>query len=66
MPDFGMWRELVAAICLMLVIEGIMPFLNPARWRRLVTTMTGIDDGPLRLAGFASMIVGTLMLYLIN
>lgn len=61
-----MWRELGTAFCLMLVLEGIIPFLYPARWRRLVASLAEIDDRKLRLAGLTSMVAGTLLLYLIN
>ena len=61
-----MLHELAIAFCLMLVLEGIIPFLYPARWRSLVAALAGINDNTLRMAGFTSMVVGTLMLYLIN
>lgn len=61
-----MWRELGIAVCLMLVLEGIIPFLYPARWRRLVASLAEIDDRKLRLAGLASMVTGTVLLYLVN
>lgn len=62
----NMWRELAIAVCLILVLEGIVPFLYPARWRRLVAGLAEIDDRSLRLAGLASMIAGTVLLYMIN
>lgn len=61
-----MWQDLGAAFCLMLVIEGIMPFLNPRRWRNLVATIAVIDDKTLRLFGLFSMLLGTGLLYLIR
>lgn len=61
-----LWRELAIAFCLMLVLEGIIPFLYPARWRSMVTALADIEDRSLRLAGLASMIAGTFLLYLIN
>jgi uncharacterized protein YjeT (DUF2065 family) len=61
-----MWHELLVAFCLMLVLEGIVPFLYPDRWRSLVAALAQIDNNKLRTIGLASMIVGTLLLYLIN
>lgn len=61
-----MWQELGIAFCLVLVLEGILPFLCPARWRRLVAVLAEIDDRSLRRAGLASMLAGTVLLYLIN
>ena len=50
----------------MLVIEGIIPFLYPSRWRDLVAKLAIFDDRQLRIAGLFSMLVGTGLLYLIN
>jgi hypothetical protein len=61
-----MWHELGVALCLVLVIEGIVPFLYPHRWKEMVAMLAGIDDGNMRIAGFASMMIGTVCLYLIN
>ena len=61
-----MWQELGIALCLVLVIEGIMPFLFPRRWREMAMMLSDIDDSTMRIAGLASMLLGTGMLYLIN
>ena len=56
-----MWHDLAVAFCLMLVIEGIMPFLSPAGWRAMVLSVTGMSDRALRV-----MVAGTTLLYAIN
>ncbi|MGA0935739.1 MAG: DUF2065 domain-containing protein [Pseudohongiellaceae bacterium] len=61
-----MWREIGIAISLMLVIEGIMPFLYPGRWRQLVAMLADIDNATLRLIGLGSMVTGIVLLYLVN
>ena len=61
-----MWREIGIAFSLMLIIEGIIPFLYPGRWRQLVATLADIDNATLRLVGLGSMIAGIILLYLIN
>lgn len=61
-----MWEELGKALCLMLVLEGIMPFLYPGRWRRLVATLAMVNDRQLRIMGLASMLLGAGLLYLIR
>lgn len=61
-----MLHELAVAFCLMLVIEGILPFVAPARWRHLLEAVEQVDNGTLRLIGLASMLTGTGLLYLIN
>lgn len=61
-----MWQELGVALCLVLVIEGIIPFLYPRRWRQMVMTLADVSDRDMRIAGFMSMVVGSGLLYLIN
>ena len=61
-----MWQELGVALCLVLVIEGIIPFLYPWRWRQMVMTLADVSDRDMRIAGFMSMVVGSGLLYLIN
>lgn len=61
-----MWRDLGAAIALMLVLEGIFPFVNPGGLRRTLLALSELPDQPLRIAGLVSMIIGLALLYLIN
>jgi len=61
-----MWREIGIAISLMLVIEGIIPFLYPQRWRQLVASLAEIDNSTLRRIGLGSMVAGLILLYLVN
>lgn len=57
-----MWEELGRAFCLLLVLEGILPFLYPTRWRRLVASLATISDRQLRIMGLVSMLVGVGLL----
>ena len=61
-----MWHDVGIALCLILVIEGVVPFLYPRRWREMVMMLSEIDDRTMRVAGLASMLLGTGLLYLIN
>lgn len=61
-----MWQELATAFCLILIIEGILPFLYPGRWRNLVATLALVDDKTLRTIGFFSMMFGVLLLFWIR
>lgn len=61
-----MWRDLAVAMCLVLVLEGIVPFLYPKRWRDMALTLAGVDDRTMRLVGLASMLAGTLLLYVVH
>lgn len=60
----SMWQHLLQALCLVMVIEGIVPFLYPARWRKMAVMLAATDDRSLRLAGLVSMVIGVSLLYL--
>jgi hypothetical protein len=57
-------NTLLTAFALMLVIEGILPFLVPGMWRETFYRLTKMSDGQLRFIGLTSMLVGVLLLYL--
>ncbi len=59
-----MWSGLLDAIALLLVLEGIMPFLSPSSVRRLLARLNELGDRSLRVAGLASMAAGVVLLYL--
>lgn len=61
-----MWRDLGVAMCLVLVIEGIVPFLSPRRWRHMALTLAQVDNRTIRLVGLGSMLTGTVLLYLVH
>lgn len=61
-----MWEDLGRAFCLLLVLEGILPFLYPARWRRLVAEMSAVSNRQLRTMGFISMFAGVGLLFLLK
>ncbi|MFT6388746.1 MAG: hypothetical protein ACJAUP_002129 [Cellvibrionaceae bacterium] len=61
-----MWETLFAAVALMLVLEGIIPFLYPSKWRNLVAALATINDPQLRIMGLISMLTGVGLLYLIK
>ncbi len=61
-----MWHDLAVAFCLMLVIEGIIPFIDPKRWRKMLLMLDQIDDTTMRMIGLGSMLAGTALLYIIN
>lgn len=60
------WDDLLAALALVLVIEGIVPFLNPQSLRKMLATVAQLDDRTLRITGLASMICGVVMLYVVR
>ena len=61
-----MRATLLAAVALMLVIEGILPFIVPRVWRDVFRRMTDLTDGQIRFVGLTSMLVGLLLLFLMR
>ncbi|RPI46674.1 MAG: DUF2065 domain-containing protein [Betaproteobacteria bacterium] len=61
-----MSKMLLTAFALVLVIEGILPFLIPALWREAFRRLTEMSDGQVRFLGLSSMVAGVLLLYLVN
>jgi uncharacterized protein YjeT (DUF2065 family) len=61
-----MWHDLLVALSLMLVIEGLLPFAAPSAMRRMLLEVAGQNNRSLRVAGLVSMIAGVGLLYLIN
>jgi|TARA_Y100001936_G_scaffold253862_1_gene321709 uncharacterized protein YjeT (DUF2065 family) len=57
-----MWQELAVALSLVLIIEGILPFLSPDRWRMLAYRMADLESRSVRWVGLLSMVTGLLML----
>jgi len=60
------WQDLLTALALVLVIEGITPFMNPSGLRRMLALVAQMDDATLRAVGLTSMVCGVLLLYLVH
>ena len=60
------WDDLLAALALVLVFEGIVPFLNPQSLRKMLVMVAQLDDRTLRVTGLVSMLCGVLMLYMVR
>ena len=52
----------IMALALMLILEGVLPFLAPNLWRDTFRRITQMSDGQIRFVGLSSMIVGLLLL----
>ena len=59
-----MFEAVLTAFALMLVLEGVIPFLYPDKWRNLVATLSQISNKQLRVTGLISMLAGIALLYL--
>jgi uncharacterized protein YjeT (DUF2065 family) len=61
-----MWDDVLRAFALLFVIEGMLPFLAPQLWRRLMVEVMGMDDRSLRWGGLAVMVFGVVLLYVVR
>ena len=59
-------QDLLTAIALMLIIEGILPFVSPRNLRRALFSIVQQNDKSLRLTGLGTMLAGVVLLYLIR
>ncbi len=60
-----MTEVLFAGFALMLVIEGILPFVAPKLWRETFKALIEMKDGQIRFAGLVSMLVGLSLLWFV-
>ena len=51
---------------MMLIFEGILPFMAPRTWREIFRRVVELSDGQLRFIGLASIALGTLLLFLVT
>lgn len=56
------WEDLFRALALMLVFEGMMPFISPRGWRQTMQQASQLPDHVLRVIGLVSMVAGVLVL----
>lgn len=61
-----MGQELGLAVALLLIVEGVLPFLNPAGLRRMLLVLAQMTDAQLRFAGLTSMLLGVVLLYILR
>ena len=59
-----MGELLLGAVALMLVLEGLLPFLSPATWRAMFERATRMSDGQIRFVGLISIALGLLLLWI--
>ncbi len=59
------WNALLLAFGLMLVLEGLLPFLSPQQWRALFAQAAKLTDGQLRFLGLTALVVGCAILLIV-
>jgi uncharacterized protein YjeT (DUF2065 family) len=60
------WTDLIAALAIVCIIEGILPFINPTGMKRLLTRIASLEDREMRVAGLVSMAIGLTILFLVR
>lgn len=55
-----------AALALVLVFEGLLPFITPSGWRRMFEQVLRLNDGQIRFYGIASITAGLVLLWLLS
>jgi len=60
-----MGGTLLTALALMLIVEGLLPFLSPRLWRETFRRLTEMSDGQIRFVGLSSMLAGLLLLFVV-
>jgi len=60
------WSEILTAIALLCVIEGMLPFIRPSRYKQLVAQIIRLSDNQLRAYGLTAMIAGLLLLFFVR
>jgi uncharacterized protein YjeT (DUF2065 family) len=61
-----MWRDILTAFALYLIIEGMIPFIGPDRFRRAVEQISRMNDNNLRMVGLIAMGAGLLLLFIVR
>jgi hypothetical protein len=61
-----MTEVLLPAFALVLVLEGILPFVAPNAWRQVMRRIGEMNDGQLRFMGLTSMMIGLIILYFVT
>jgi len=60
------WKILPVAIALVFIIEGMLPFISPGRWRNMLVMVEQMEDRVIRNIGLGSMLFGVFLLYLVH
>jgi uncharacterized protein YjeT (DUF2065 family) len=60
------WQEILTAVALLLVIEGMLPFVGPQVYKQLVAQIARLGDNQLRAFGLTSMIAGLVLLFFVR
>ncbi len=60
------WSDFFAALALYLILEGLLPFASPGRWRESFALIARLDDSQMRIFGAVSIAMGLLLLFAVR
>ncbi len=60
------WTEILTALALVLVSEGLLPFASPGRYRQMVAEIQRLSDNHIRIVGLVIIVVGLALLYVVR
>jgi uncharacterized protein YjeT (DUF2065 family) len=60
------WTEILTAVALLMIIEGMLPFIGPDRYKQLVAQIARLSDNQLRMFGLTAMIAGLFLLFIVR
>ncbi|MEE8119044.1 MAG: DUF2065 domain-containing protein [Gammaproteobacteria bacterium] len=60
------WADLFSALALVLVLEGMLPFISPSNFKRTLLAVLQLEERALRIIGLLSMVFGAVLLYVVR
>ncbi|MDH3747503.1 MAG: DUF2065 domain-containing protein [Gammaproteobacteria bacterium] len=60
------WTEILTAFALVLIIEGLLPFASPSRYRQMVAQLVMLGDNHIRTVGLVIIVIGLVLLYVVR
>ena len=59
------WHDLLTAVALLLILEGLLPFASPESVKKMYKAMMETPESSLRIIGLASIVAGLVLLYIV-
>jgi uncharacterized protein YjeT (DUF2065 family) len=58
----SLWDSLLAAVALVLILEGLLPLISPTKWREMFSQLLQLQDGQIRFFGLGTVLLGVFLL----
>jgi uncharacterized protein YjeT (DUF2065 family) len=58
----SLWDSLLAAVALVLILEGLLPLISPTKWREMFAQLLQLQDGQIRFFGLGTVLLGLFLL----